>query len=101
MCLGYDEQEKMKYWLIQNTWGPQWGENGFFRMKRGNDEFGIESICEVGTPVIFDNLNKRELSPEQFKTQSNFNNNDTILSVFGESNKKNEGQVSFFDLFKN
>ena len=24
-------------------------------MKRGDDEFGIESICEVATPIIIDN----------------------------------------------
>ena len=24
-------------------------------MRRGEDEFGIESICEVGTPIIIDN----------------------------------------------
>jgi hypothetical protein len=25
------------------SWNPFWGENGYFRIKRGNDECGIES----------------------------------------------------------
>merc|ERR1719420_776778 len=32
----------MKYWKIANSWNPNWGENGFFRIKRGSNECGIE-----------------------------------------------------------
>jgi cathepsin C len=58
LLVGWGEDEIGKYWIIQNTWGPHWGEDGFFRMKRGTDEFGIESICETATPLIIDNKTK-------------------------------------------
>ena len=46
--LGYDEEKKTKYWLLQNSWGENWGDKGYFKMIRGIDHGGIESICEGG-----------------------------------------------------
>ncbi|KAK2963004.1 putative Gut-specific cysteine proteinase [Blattamonas nauphoetae] len=40
--MGWGEENGEKYWLLQNSWGPEWGENGFFRMRRGTNECGCE-----------------------------------------------------------
>ena len=32
-----------KYWKVQNSWNPFWGEKGYFRIVRGQNEGGIES----------------------------------------------------------
>lgn len=32
-----------KYWLCANSWGPEWGEDGYFRILRGTDESSVES----------------------------------------------------------
>jgi len=34
----HDETPNQKYWLIRNSWGSGWGEKGFIRMVRSNDE---------------------------------------------------------------
>merc|ERR1712217_795427 len=31
-----------KYWKVANSWNPYWGEKGYFRIRRGNNEGGIE-----------------------------------------------------------
>jgi cathepsin C len=49
---GYDEAKQVPYWILQNSWGKHWGEGGYFRMIRGIDHMGIESICEAGEPYI-------------------------------------------------
>lgn len=89
LLVGWGEEEDTgeKYWIIQNTWGPNWGENGFFRMRRGTDEFGIESICETATPVIIDNKTKKIVTHPL--PQSN---------IIQES--ENKDPSSIFDIFK-
>ena len=39
-----------KFWVVRNSWGPRWGLNGFFKIIRGENALGIESVCEAGIP---------------------------------------------------
>jgi C1A family cysteine protease len=42
--VGYGEENGVKYWIGMNTWGTNWGENGFFKILRGVNELEIESM---------------------------------------------------------
>jgi len=41
----------MPYWLIANSWNEDWGEQGFFRIRRGSNECDIESKVVAGIPA--------------------------------------------------
>ena len=41
--VGWGVEDGTKYWKVANSWNPYWGESGYFRIKRGNNECGIEA----------------------------------------------------------
>jgi len=52
--VGYGVEGADKYWILANSWGPAWGENGYFRMAYG--ECGIDTTvlgCEPEVSYSF------------------------------------------------
>jgi len=44
LIVGYGTQNGFDYWIVKNSWGPYWGENGYFRVTRGYGVCGINKI---------------------------------------------------------
>eukprot|EP00824_Muranothrix_gubernata_P016225 TRINITY_DN33768_c0_g1_i1.p1 TRINITY_DN33768_c0_g1~~TRINITY_DN33768_c0_g1_i1.p1 ORF type:complete len:597 (+),score=129.26 TRINITY_DN33768_c0_g1_i1:42-1832(+) len=49
---GKDAKSGEDYWIGRNSWGTYWGERGFFRIKMGSDNLGIENDCDWGVPKV-------------------------------------------------
>lgn len=50
--LGWGEDNGTPYWLVANSWNNDWGDKGYFKILRGEDECGIESSIAAGLPKM-------------------------------------------------
>jgi len=50
--IGWGVEKGVKYWLCVNSWNEGWGENGTFKILRGENHCGIEEEMVTGIPKL-------------------------------------------------
>ncbi|KAH1221287.1 Senescence-specific cysteine protease SAG39 [Glycine max] len=51
-AVGYGSTDDgTQYWIVKNSWGTQWGEEGYIRMQRGTD--AQEGLCGIAMDASY------------------------------------------------
>ena len=59
MLIGWGSEPKSdggieSFWIVRNSYGPNWGEGGNFRIRRGLNDFAAEEENSAVVPLLFD-----------------------------------------------
>lgn len=54
VIVGWGTENETDYWIVQNSWGGDWGDHGYFRIIREINECGIETGCIGMLPKFYE-----------------------------------------------
>jgi len=52
LIVGYGEEQGTEYWLVKNSWGPSWGDEGYIKLGR-SDSTNDPGVCGVAMQASY------------------------------------------------
>lgn len=53
LIVGYGSKDGVEFWILKNSWGVEWGEYGYMRIKITEGEYGV---CGVNFYPVYANF---------------------------------------------
>lgn len=53
LIVGYGTEDGIDYWLVKNSWGPEWGDEGYVKIARDDNSTTSPGICGIASTPSF------------------------------------------------